>query len=314
MAIFITPNTRQQGWEQMLLDQIWGAKRLILVEPDKPVLDFLNQEGVEFTLIDPQHFGGGDFSSAIKMAESIVRSEGPSPEAVFIGGFKHDLDMLGAMSLLSQTGGVWDSNRIEAVDAVDTGTHFGVWDPQSVDDNILLLQNMEIEDTKVLGKMASARRLSLEAKVATMATWLQGGEAPQQFKEELLEERKLLMEAKTEVLSGIKVVTCESAGVSSLIYRTTSVAGEGFPYGIAFNPNFRGQGPKMSVLQYSNEYVDTVAFFARMNELEEAEGTWGGNPKLGIGGSPLGTTITPEQAAQELVKFLTPKGEEYLMS
>jgi hypothetical protein len=316
MPTFLTVNTRQAEWKESLRAQVEN-KVTYLVEPDKVVLDFLKDMQHDFTLVDPQHFGGVNavsykgplFTSAIQMAGNMyVNNEA---DTVFIGGFKVDLDMLGAMALLSQEG-PFVSERIDTVDAVDNGTFFGEWNPQSVDNNTLLLTEVEVADTKILGAMAADFKTPLADKVAMMATWLAGGEVPQQFKAELLKERELLLQATTQILSGIKVITCESAGVSSLIYQDTEVAGKGMPFGIAFNPKFRGQGSKFSILQFKNKYLDAPNLFIRLNELEQCGETWGGNPTLGIGGSPLNTTLSPEVVASELVNFLTDKGKEYL--
>lgn len=316
MATFLTVNTRTPDWKETLWAQVEG-KVTYLVEPDKQVLDFLRDMQHVFVLVDPQHFGEGDYTSAIKAVQFIEQD----PNAIFIGGFKVDIDMLGAMALLSNEGPFLEE-RIDVVDAVDTGAFFGEWNPSAVDNNTLLLIDVEIADTKILGAMASDFKLPLGDKVALMATWLAGGEAPSQFKAQLLKERELLLQAKTEILHGVKVVTCDSAGVSSLIYQDTEVTGKGVPFGIAFNPNFRGQGAKYSILQFKNEYLDAPSLFNRLNELEQAEGhssmssskgTWGGNPTLGIGGSPIGTTLSADVVATELVNFLTPKGREYLI-
>lgn len=307
--LFIQPNTRNNDWKEVLLAQSEG-KKVILVEPDKVVLDFLSAEGVKFILVDPQHHGDATHSSAILMAAEMGYQ---SEDLLLIGGFKTDLDMLGAMALLTSEGKVLQE-RIDTIDSVDTGAFFGEWVPTQADNNVLLLISEEISDTKILGAMSADFKTPLNQKVAMMAAWLEGGEAPQQFKVQLLKEREELLKATVQILSGIKVVTCSSAGVSSLLYLDTEVAGEGRPFGLAFNPNFRGQGPKFSLLQFKNHYVNTTEFFARMNELEEAEGTWGGNPSLGIGGSPLGTTISAEVVAAELVNYLTDKGREYLIN
>ena len=331
---FIIPNTRSSSWKEDLLavceaamyevteGVLKGSKeaaKVFLVEPDKLVLDYLLSKKGEYTydnplgnmvLVDPQHHGTDTHTSAIKMA---LEMDYQGDNSIFILGFKTDIDMLGAVALLAYEG-PFLSERIDIIDGIDTGSFFGEWKPQVADNNVLLLNSEEISDTKLLGAMAAHSTTPLDHKVAMMANWLAGGEAPQQFKEGLLKERQQLLEATVEVLSGIKVLTCSSAGVSSLLYLDTEVAGEGRPFGLAFNPNFRGQGAKYSLLQFKNEYVDASAFFARMNELEKAEGTWGGNPNLGIGGSPLGTTLTPEVVAAELVNFLTDKGREYLIS
>lgn len=307
--VFVQPNTRSNDWKEVLLSQCEG-KKVILIEPDKVAVDFLNQSGVTFILIDPQHHGSPTHSSAAKMAAELGYQ---GENLLLVGGFKTDLDMLAAM-VLSAKEGEFSKERIDSIDSIDTGTFFGEWEPQAVDNNTLLLQSEEVSDTKVLGAMAADFKTPLSDKVAMMATWLEGGEAPQQFKAQLLKEREELLKAEVQILSGIKVVTCSSAGVSSLLYLDTSVCGDGVPFGIAFNPNFRGQGAKYSLLQFKNEYVDASAFFTRMNELEKAEGTWGGNPSLGIGGSPIGTTLPPEVVAGELVNFLTNKGREYLIS
>lgn len=330
MPTFITVNTRQEQWKESLWAQVEG-KVTYLVEPDKQVLDFLRDMQHSFILVDPQHFGevkavsydGPLFTSAIQMAgDMYVNNEAAADgDTIFIGGFKVDIDMLGAMAILSQEG-PFLSERIDIIDAVDTGAFFTEWNPSAVDNNTLLLVDADIADTKILGAMAADFKTPLADKVSMMATWLVGGEAPQQFKAQLLKERELLLQAKTEILHGVKVVTCESAGVSSLIYQDTEVSGKGVPFGIAFNPNFRGQGAKYSILQFKNEYLDAPSLFNRLNELEQAEGhssmssskgTWGGNAALGIGGSPLGTTLTADVVASELVKFLTEKGRKYLM-
>lgn len=316
MATFLTVNTRTPDWKETLWAQVEG-KVTYLVEPDKQVLDFLRDMQHVFVLVDPQHFGEGDYTSAIK----AVQFNEQDPNAIFIGGFKVDIDMLGAMALLSNEGPFLEE-RIDVVDAVDTGAFFGEWNPSAVDNNTLLLIDVEIADTKILGAMSADFKLPLGDKVALMATWLAGGEAPSQFKAQLLKERELLLQAKTEILHGVKVVTCDSAGVSSLLYQDTEVSGKGVPFGIAFNPNFRGQGAKYSILQFKNEYLDASKLFNRLNELEQTEGhssmssskgTWGGNPTLGIGGSPIGTTLSADVVATELVNFLTPKGREYLI-
>ncbi len=316
MATFLTVNTRTPDWKETLWAQVEG-KVTYLVEPDKQVLDFLRDMQHVFVLVDPQHFGEGDYTSAIK----AVQFNEQDPNAIFIGGFKVDIDMLGAMALLSNEGPFLEE-RIDVVDAVDTGAFFGEWNPSAVDNNTLLLVDVEIADTKILGAMSADFNTPLADKVALMATWLAGGEAPSQFKAQLLKERELLLQAKTEILHGVKVVTCDSAGVSSLLYQDTEVSGKGVPFGIAFNPNFRGQGAKYSILQFKNEYLDASKLFNRLNELEQTEGhssmssskgTWGGNPTLGIGGSPIGTTLSADVVATELVNFLTPKGREYLI-
>lgn len=316
MPTFITVNTRQEQWKESLWAQVEG-KVTVLVEPDKQVLDFLRDMQHEFILVDPQHFGDSmKYTSATAMAAyeggvSLPSFE-TSKDIIFITGFKIDLDILGALALLTQEG-PFLPERIDTIDGVDTGAFFGEWNPTAVDNNTLLLVDVEIADTKVLGAMASDFKLSLADKVTFMATWLKGGESPQQFKAQLLKERELLLQATTQVFSGVKVVTCDSAGVSSLLYQDTEVSGKGVPFGIAFNPNFRGQGAKYSILQFKNEYLDAPSLFNRLNELEQAEGTWGGNPALGIGGSPIGTTLSADVVANELVKFLTEKGRKYLM-
>jgi len=307
--LFIQPNTRSADWKEVFLSQCQG-KKVVLVEPDKLVIDFLVESEVQFVLIDPQHHGDNTHSSAAKMTVELGYQ---GDNLLVVGGFKTDLDMLTGM-VLSSLEGAFIEERIDCIDGIDNCSFFGEWKPQQADNNVLLLTEENVSDTKVLGAMAADFKTPLVDKVAMMATWLKGGEAPQQFKEGLLKERQQLLEAKVEIFSGVKVVTCTSAGVSSLLYLDTEVTGKGAPFGIAYNPNFRGQGAKYSLLQFKNHYVDTTAFFNRMNELEGAEGTWGGNPSLGIGGSPLGTTLTPEVVAKELVNFLTEKGQQHLIS
>lgn len=311
---FLTPNTRTPQWKEELWAKVEG-KETFLVEPDKAVLDFLRDMQHNFTLVDPQHLGANTHTSAIKYAQAYVSLNKEflqeQEELVFVTGFKIDLDILGALALFTHQGSFL-TECIDVIDGVDNGVFFGEWNPQSVDNNTLLLTEVEVADTKILGAMSADFKTPLDQKVAMMATWLQGESAPEQYKAQLLKERELLLQATTQILSGIKVVTCQSAGVSSLLYLDTEVAGKGVPVGIAFNPNFRGQGAKYSVLQFKNEYLDAPGLFNRLNELEEAEGTWGGNPALGIGGSPLGTTLSPETVAAELVNFLTEKGKEFL--
>lgn len=315
MVTYIIPNTRQEAWQDQLINQLEGKEDIYLIEPDKSVYDLLKSKEIEFTLVDPQHIGGdsdGDFKAAISKAASLRSINGPKANAIIVSGFKTDLDILGSAALITGASINPLVDRINTIEKVDIGGFLSPeWSPEQVDDNVLLLQEGEIHPTKILGCMSASRSVSMEQKVAYMATWLDGGEAPNQFKEELIQERKKLLEAKVQILHGIKVVTCESAGVSSLLYRNTSVAGDGLPFGLAYNPNFRGQGAKFSLLQFSNKYIDASGYFTRMNELEEAEATWGGNPKLGIGGSPLATTITPEVAAKELRPFLTEEGLRY---
>ena len=86
---------------------------------------------------------------------------------------------------------------------------------------------------------------------------------------------------------------------------------EGMPYGIAYTNNFQVKGvAKISVMQFSAGYVDLEAYWAHMNAAypEPDLGTWGGGKNAqGIccaGGSPVGTAVTPEQAAKALALFV----------
>lgn len=312
-ATIVVPNTRQEGWKETLKLQAENCSQVFLVEPDAPVYEYLKEEGIDFILIDPQHLGEGEYSSAIKMAEAF-RSNIMSG-SLFVLGFKLDLDSVGATAVLLSDQPI-KPERIEVIDTIDNG-HWAPseWNPSSMFEDLILLSSEEIPATKIMGAALADRNPAIGpgAKVQFMLDWLQNDVLPEGYEEKVREERAKLLGAKISWPSGIKMVECEAAGVSSLIYHNTEMAGKGVPFGIAFNPNFRGQGPKYSVMQWSNEYIDTQKLWDVLNKIEGAEGTWGGNLKLGIGGSPLGSTLTPSQVAKAVSQCLTEKGETHLM-
>jgi hypothetical protein len=323
-VVFVSPNTRQEGWREALLGR---EGTFLLVEPDSIVENAIDIARRRFLLIDPQHIGiyAGRNSaveracedlpnglSATAFAYRVGKLEGIDPlPLVVVLPFKVDIDFLGAVAIL--LGGTALPERVQLIQDVDSGAviQSKEYDPGLADDNILLLSEDRISDTKLLAKMAQDFKTPPAKRIELMQRWLAGGEAPQEYAHALLQERKKLLEATVELIEGVKVIRCQSAGASSLIYKTTSHCGEGRPFGIAYTDDFQGKGArKISVMQTAAGYVSLEAFFAFMNsEYPEPElGTWGGGKNSqGIccaGGSPVGTKVSPEDAARALAQFV----------
>lgn len=313
-ANIVVPNTRMEGWKETLKAQGQTATKVVCIEPDKQVYEFLSTH-FYVHLFDPQHIEAGvsEYSSAIQQAyASSINVSG----ALIVLGFKLDLDSVGATAVLLGGKKSVDAEKVALIDTIDNGTWASKeWDPTSLSEEALLMSSAEIPATKILGAALADRSpaVSPGAKVQFMLDWLQNGLLPEAYEQKVREERTRLLDAKVSWLSGVKVVQCQAAGVSSLIYHNTEVGGKGVPFGIAFNPNFRGLGPKFSVIQWSNEYINTQKLWAMLNKIEPAEDTWGGNPKIGIGGSPLGSALLESEVAEAVSQCLTEKGKLYLM-
>jgi hypothetical protein len=330
--VFINPNTRTPNWKEQLLchnyTSRWSSAPLtyLLVEPDCIVLDAIKASGRGYVLVDPQHYGvegvnvehnAGDCATTVAYRIGHLIS-GPY---VVVLPFKVDIDCLAAISILLGASAL--PNKVNTIQQVDSGAviQSSTYNPCEVDANTLLLQDATIPgfdgasrvpDTMCLAKMSSDFKVPTQERVDMMSAWLAGGPAPSQYHADILAERMLLLDATSHSeCNGIKVVLCQSAGASSLIYRTTTHCGSGQPYGIAYTTNFQQRGAtKISVMQYSAGYLNLEGYWDHMNTTypEPELGTWGGGKNAqGVccaGGSPVGTVITPEQAAEALTLFV----------
>lgn len=312
--VFTSPNTRTPKWKEQLLCHDYSY---LLVEPDCIVLDAVKASSKAYALVDPQHYGvvGVDieYYDAGECATTVAYRIGQLVNGpyVVILPFKVDIDCLAAISILLGAKALPD--KVTCIQQVDSGAviQSKAYNPAEVDANTLLLQDATIPSTMCLAKMANDFKVPAQERVDMMSTWLGGGPAPSQYHDAILAERMLLLDATCTEYNGIKVVLCQSAGASSLIYRTTNHCGKGKPYGIAYTTNFQGKGAtKISVMQYTAGYLNLEGFWAHMNATypEPELGTWGGGKNAeGVccaGGSPVGTTITPEQAAEGLKLFV----------
>lgn len=183
-------------------------------------------------------------------------------------------------------------SRINQIHEVDCHIMPTEWNPD-------FIQTYEIKWTNILGAAISDFKVSIEQRVSIMEDFLLTGNLPEQYRKSVIAEWKLLQEATVETLAGITVVTSSSRGASGLIYKQA-------PFGIAYCENFMRKGTKFSIMEFQGgKYLDLEKFFAHMNaKFPEESGTWGGNVKAGVGGSPIPCSLSKETVASELSKFV----------
>lgn len=211
---------------------------------------------------------------------------------------KPDMDSVGALVLVNWCQNLdnieWNKaeTRIQEIHEVDCWVQPTEWNPDHV-------QSYEVKWTNVLGAAMSDWKVPIETRVSLMEDFLLNGNLPDQYKESITQEWKLLEESIVETISDITVVTTAARGVSGVIYKQA-------PYGIGFCENFMNKGKKFTVMEFTaNKYLDLAAFFAHMNaNFPEESGTWGGNVKAGVGGSPIPCSLSKEEVAKELSKFI----------
>ena len=218
---------------------------------------------------------------------------------------KPDMDSVGTVALLNLLNKREDKltqenpvdypieveNRIIDIHNVDCHIMPTEWNPKHI-------QSFEVKWTNILGCAVSDFKIPIEKRVSIMEDFLLNGNLPEQYRSQVEQEWKLLQEATVETLSGITVVTSAARGVSGLIYKQS-------PFGIAYCENFMGKGAKFSVMEFQSKYLNLTGFFEHMNaNFPEESGTWGGNIKAGIGGSPIPCSLSKETVAAELAKFV----------
>lgn len=182
--------------------------------------------------------------------------------------------------------------RINQIHEVDCHIMPSEWNPN-------FIQSYEVKWTNILGAAISDFKVPIEERVSIMENFLLTGKLPEQYRKSVEQEWQLLQQATIETLSGITVVTSAARGASGLIYKQT-------PYGIAYCDNFMNKGAKFSVMEFQgSKYLDLAGFFDHMNaNFPEKSGTWGGNVKAGVGGSPIPCSLSKKTVAAELAKFV----------
>lgn len=282
--------------------------------------------GTPNNLRKPEDCGGySAILYAYMMCEDIYQSLPSSGEILYIIE-KPDMDAIGALVLvqwITQTG--WEfpymisqetRERIRNIDALDAWKQPVEWSPS-------YKQDYQVNWTNILGCNISDFKRPIEDRVADMANYLERGDLNQTYVSQIETEQKLLKESTVESFNGVTVVTTKARGASGLIYNVA-------PYGIAYNPEMpdaKGNiAPKFTVMEFTgekylqlgdipavvNEEGEEVSpkvegFFSYMSRLyPQVEGTWGGNVKAGVGGSPTNCTLKPEVVASELAKFVKP--------
>lgn len=278
------------------------------------------QIGIEYTLkefcpeinIDPQHTGGKTNLSAIKALAEMKNVPGMGLQKVVLATVRADLDSVGTMALYlfrSELGGrplslEFIPNQmlrklLERVDFIHRGDSQGLH---------MLSSDEEKATWMALSEIVSNWKTPIRDRVQFMHQWLLGKEEVNIAK--ALEEIKTLQtEAKTLRVDTVKTcyVESQSRGVLAAAYS------QGYDLVLAYNPTMpspNGQGTykKWTIAKRDASVVfDLPGFFALLNEVEEAEGTWGGSPN--IGGSPQGvdSSILPERMEALL---LAKEGEE----
>jgi hypothetical protein len=182
--------------------------------------------------------------------------------------------------------------RIQSIHEVDCFVQPNEWNPD-------FIQSYEVKWTNILGASISDFSVPIEDRVGYMIDFLTEGKLQEKYRLQVEKEWQLLKQATIETISGITVVTSQARGASGLVYKQA-------PYGIAYCQNFSGKGAKFSIMEFQGgKYLDLTGFFAHMNEnFPESSGTWGGNVKAGVGGSPIPCSLSKELVAAELAKFV----------
>jgi len=287
--------------------------------------------------IDPQHTDGDDVA-AIEVALEIKL---PTGNAI-LATIRADLDSMGAMAVLairedyewartvdpnSPIGqiclygsppferGSEEMDRLEMVAQADRFAKGG-WPgrrPLPTTSNPWPEEEASAESYRPLAAIAACLadfKVAIAERVAAMVRWLLSGNEPEEYREWVEAERVEMISAIEDgTISVHEVADGRVAAVASTHRAATMVGYSIAPVVVALNPEFRFQGGephcKFTICQFEVGYVDLRAAFGELNELEQAEGNWGGSPT--IGGSPQGVSsiLTIEQVVEVIEQHLT---------
>lgn len=260
--------------------------------------------------IDPQHSGGDNSQAACEAALtwdlSNVKKALDIDMEVEMATVRADMDALAAMVIVTRrlAGETFDLDMMSRIGTVAEADKSAttVWEPVELPSEQNRWPGRGSSDMAALAAMCADFRVSLDARVARMAAWLENGIVPEDYQNKVEEDRDRMIAAiaktKVEVKDGVACAESDYAGVSNILYHYA-------PVGVAVNHHFRFQGgeaiTKFTVMQFSPGYADIKAVWA---ELSEREPGWGGSPT--IGGSPQGVSsaLTLEEVVAVVAKYV----------
>jgi hypothetical protein len=261
--------------------------------------------------IDPQHTGGDAVMTAIEVA---LTAELP-PEGSILVTIRADLDALGAMAVFSLRARGESLEpamaRVSVVAAADKFARGGYPGPTALPTRDFPWPEgaSSVESSRILAAINAAVgdfKVSMDARVATMETWLLSGEEPEQYREQVEQGRLSLI---TALQDGTILRETRANGRIAVVvstHRAATMVGYSLaPVVVALNSQF-GRGlaapyKKFTICAFEAHFADIRG---ALGELAELEPGWGGSPT--IGGSPQGSSsnLTIDQVVGVVEKHL----------